>query len=173
MNTGLSMNHILGNSELHERFAEYVEILYHFVHWEPFRANARDLARLSHRSAHVLKHRCNVLVREGILEEFPDSPRSWRLLKPISEVTLADVFRCATTSAPERNGNSTPPSTKGDGTDAVSIFLMQAMLAVYNHIYKHLETYSLACLQASGKGILSTVLQHDLSPDGNRYVVSR
>lgn len=163
------MDHILGDSKLHDRFTAYVEILSHFAQGDPQPANIRDLERSSRRPAYVLRRCCKVMVRDEILEEVPGASLSWRLLKSISDLTLADAFRCATTSAPVRTEMSARSSPRHSGADAASILLMQAMLAIDTEIQKYLRSFSLACLKASSKGALPAPPRLDNASCENRY----
>lgn len=141
------MDHILGDSELHDRFAACVEVLFHVAQCAPRPALIQDLARISGRTVPVLRRCCMLLAGDGMLEKANGNSSSWRLLKPVAEVTLADVFRCAI--AAQRQERAPESFAGANLPDGIGIFLMQAMLEVDGLIYRHLQAFSLVHLRKS------------------------
>ena len=148
---------ILGNGVLQKRFAAYVEVLGCIVQGAPRPVDIAKLEAVSNRSATALRRSCNELCNAGILKKSPKQAHAWVLMKAVNDVTLDDVFRCVIAGGQIENpaGEATGAQSSGD-EQGLEIFLTQALLRVDVHLYKHLRTFSLDRLKASGAGAFPT-----------------
>lgn len=140
---------VLGDGILQDCFTAYVEMLAHVVLHAPKPIGIVQLAGASNRPIAMLRRHAHDLGQAGILKKSNGTPPAWSLAKSPSEVTLEDVFRCAVASCDKgrRGAGGHLPPVANEEVDAL---LMQALQAVDEHLYKHLRTYSLDRLRASG-----------------------
>ncbi|MEB0135930.1 hypothetical protein QN362_11380 [Actimicrobium sp. CCC2.4] len=136
---------IFGNGNLHERFCAITELLEKLVRAAPTPLSLAQMKRHTGRSGRDISKHCLDLVRNGLVIETSDG--HWTLAGDPADLTLADVYRCAT-ARPEWH-------SRGRRIDhqpnyVVDLLLMQAVLAINQSVHQHLRQFSLDRLKPAG-----------------------
>ena len=140
----LAEDALLGNTQLHQRFHIFTDILGTLVHFAP---DAVPMDLMQKRTGYLMRdlaRHCSILWQALLIA--PAAQGAWRLMRPAHEMTLEDVFRCVQAS------QATPlhPPAMEAPREATERFLGQAALTVNQAIARELRGFCLARLRFDG-----------------------
>jgi DNA-binding IscR family transcriptional regulator len=139
---------ILGTGASYDRFVATTEILARLVSSAPRAVGMAQLEESTGRRSTELRRLCSGLERAGLLRADGQPAQKWTLGRDPSQVTLEDVYRCVVSEqAPKKKGIR--DASQERPSNDVNLFVMQAMIAVNQSVFKHLRQFSLDRLKIS------------------------
>ncbi|HYD97400.1 MAG TPA: Rrf2 family transcriptional regulator [Noviherbaspirillum sp.] len=144
---------ILGDRQLHVRFAMAIELLARIVMANPRPLTTAALSEALGQPPRAVRQLLTNLQRAGLLQQDERNRDSWSCSCEPGAITLADVYRSvaaaqAETSRKKKQEPVAAGDMRGGAQQSVELLLMQATMAINQVVLQHLQAFDLGRLSA-------------------------
>jgi DNA-binding IscR family transcriptional regulator len=137
---------------MHTRFSVAIELLARIVIANPKPLTTAALAEAVAQPVRIVRPLLAALHEAGLVRLQENSRDAWTCPASLGTVTLADVFRCVTDTAPRRKKcyAQVADDVRSSARQSVDLLLMQATMAINQVVLRHLQDFDLGRLKAIG-----------------------
>ena len=154
MESSATEQYILGDPQLHARFALAIELLTSIVVVSPRPQTTAMMAAESGQPPSMVRNLLEELAKSGMIYCDSKTQDGWCCSGGLNDITLADVFRCIASMALQSSASGKQEVTHNKSGRARTkvqrsgdLLLMQATMAINQVVLQHLRAFDLSRLK--------------------------